>query len=146
MKIIQMNELTSPESLSTLLRSMDYIAVELGEQDRVQTVCGLEMNPSGGYHLHKCSDVIGLFEIKTSQHHYFLVVGPGNDLRPFYSTKDEIRKSLLQLLSDAPLSHRIRRYIDGLDFWKCSSAFQFYPVSNIANTTQIAESVNNYSI
>ena len=128
MQIVKMHELTGAESLTTILLDVDYVAVEDGEQDTIMRVCDMENIPSGGFHLKQCPDVIGLFVINVSHNQSFVVVGPGNDQRPFYSTKDELRTSLVNSLHEATLWQRTQRWFGRIGWCLCSKTTYFHTV------------------
>lgn len=129
MKIIQMHEISRPESLAAILKTIDYVAIENGDHKTIQTTCEMDPIASGGYHLKQCPDVIGLFAVNISNGQ-FTIVGPGNDQRPFYSTRDELRGLLINLLRDAPIWMRLKRWCDTMVCCSCSTAilrFQTMP-------------------
>jgi len=145
MKIIQMHEITGSESLATLLRNIDYIAIENCDHNTIQTVCSMEAIPSGGYHLKQCPDVIGLFVVDVSHRQSFLIVGPGNDKRPFYSTRDELRGSLINSLRDAPIFMRLKRLCGTMVCCSCSTA-SLFPIPMPKASTYIDTGPTSYTI
>jgi hypothetical protein len=120
MKIVKMHELKGAESLAVLLHDEDYVAVEDGDHDVIMSVCDMESIATGGFHLKQCANVIGLFVVNVSHGQSFLVVGPGNDRRPFYATQDELRASLIESLSEAPLWQRTQRWFDRIGCCVCA--------------------------
>jgi hypothetical protein len=113
MKIVQLNDLAAP-GLASILRGTDYVAVESTDVNTIIEKCNLSMIASGGYYLKECPDVLGLFVIEISPNESFTVVGPGNDHRPFYTTREDLRNLINVLLKEAPIWVRLKRWTAGL--------------------------------